>query len=306
MLLSIITLNYKKPHLTVACLESLYAQLREEFEKGEVELIIVDNASGDDSVDVLKQAIHSMGSPRRQGFEGHAGKKNNHVRIIANSENLGFGAGCNLGAESAKGKYLLFLNNDTVVKDKGFLSMAEYIEEHPEVAILGGQLHNSDITLQASAGTFYTPLNASLLLLGMQKFGLLDRNPRRISQVDWVKGALFMIQSDVFKKLQGFDENIFMYTEDMELCYRAKLAGYKTYFYPNLMVIHSDQGSSNRAFAIVNIYKNLLYFYKKHKSRREYLYIKSLMKTKAELLIGIGKMTGNDYLVKTYEQAMRF
>ena len=292
MLLSIITLNYKKPHLTLACLESLYVQFRDEFEEGTVELLIVDNASGDDSVDVLRKQIKD--------------KSYKNVTLIPNGENAGFSAGCNLGAASAKGKYFLFLNNDTVVKDKGLLAMAAYMDEHSDVAIMGGQLHNPDGSLQPSAGEFYTPLYAFALLLGLQKYGLIDKNPQKITQVSWVKGGLFMIQSDVFKKLKGFDERIFMYTEDMELCYRAKLAGYKTYFYPHILVQHAEQGSSSRGFAIVNIYKNLLYFYKKHRPRREYLLVKSLMKAKAGMLVVIGLLTGNEYLVKTYREAMKF
>jgi GT2 family glycosyltransferase len=292
MLLSIITLNYKKPHLTLECLTSLYDQYGDEFKNGSVELLIVDNASGDDSVDVLRKEI------KDNGYK--------NVILIPNSENAGFSAGCNLGAASARGKYFLFLNNDTVVKDKGLLAMAEYMDEHPDAAIMGGQLHNPDGSLQPSAGEFYTPLYAFALLLGLQKYGLVDKNPKTIAQVSWVKGGLFMIQSDVFKKLKGFDERIFMYTEDMELCYRAKLAGYKTYFYPHVLVQHAEQGSSSRGFAIVNIYKNLLYFYKKHRSRREYLLVKSLMKAKAGLLIGVGKVTGNKYLVETYREAIKF
>jgi GT2 family glycosyltransferase len=289
MLLSIITLNFKKPHLTLACLESLYEQYGEEFEKGVFELIIVDNFSGDESVAKLR----------------HATSSKQHVKIIANTENSGFSKGCNLGASSAKGKYILFLNNDTVVKDKGLLAMVEYMEEHTEAAILGGQLRNADGSLQPSAGEFYTPVYAFALLLGLQKFGLVDKNPEKIAQVSWVKGGLFMIQSEVFKKLGGFDENIFMYTEDMELCYRARLAGYKTYFYPHVTIYHADQGSSNRSFAIVHIYKNLLYFYKKHRSHGEYLLIKSLMRAKAEMLMGVGKITGNRYLEETYREAIK-
>jgi GT2 family glycosyltransferase len=290
MLLSVVTLNYKKPQLTISCMKSLYEQLGKEFEKGEIELLIVDNASGDDSVQVLQKEI----------------KPYKHVSLIISRENGGFGKGCNLGAAGAKGKFILFLNNDTLVKDKGILEMAEYIEGHPEAAILGGQLSNPDGTPQPSAGNFYTPLNVSLLLLGLQRYGVVDKNPKQIAQVDWVKGGLFMIQSEVFKKLKGFDENIFMYTEDMELCYRAKFAGYNTYFYPQVTVYHADQGSSNRSFAIVNIYKNLLYFYKKHRSQKEYFFVKSLLQTKAAVLIGIGKVTGNKYLVETYRQAIRF
>jgi len=191
------------------------------------------------------------------------------------------------------------------VQDKGILAMAHYLEKHPEIAILGGQLRNFDGSLQASAGKFYTPFNATLLLLGMQKYGLLDKSPHTIEEVDWVKGAMFMIRQKIYMQMGGFDQNIFMYTEDMELCYRARQAGYKIYFYPDIHVMHADQGSSNRTFAIINIYKNLLYFYKKHRSPEEYQYITWLLTTKAKVLIFLGKLLQKTYLVETYQQALK-
>jgi len=291
MLLSIITLNYKKPQLTLACMASLHEQFGKEFAENKMELVIVDNDSGDDSVAILKEAI------RKENY------KNMHV--IANAENVGFGKGCNVGAKEAKGDYLLFLNNDTIVKDAGISAMTEYMQEHKHIAILGGQLRNSDNSLQASAGKFYTPVNALFLLLGLQRFGLLDTSPRHIAQVDWVKGGLLMIRKEVFHQLSGFDEKIFMYIEDMELCYRANEAGFKTYFYPDVMVVHKEHGSTNRSFAIVHIYQNLLYFYKKHRSSAEYTFIHFIMKTKAAILIIIGKLLGNSYLTSTYEQAFK-
>jgi N-acetylglucosaminyl-diphospho-decaprenol L-rhamnosyltransferase len=290
MLLSIITLNYKKPELTAVCLESLYKQFGEEFKAEKIELIIVDNDSQDGSVEKLQDAIKK------------ADYKN--IQLIPNNENGGFAKGNNKGAKSAKGDFLLFLNNDTAVKDRGLLDMAEYFRQHEEVTILGGQLRNSDGSLQASTGKFYTLFNAFLLLLGMQKFGLLDKSPERISEVDWVKGGLLMIRKDIFESLQGFDEKIFMYTEDMELCYRARQMGKKIFFYPDVKVIHAEHGSANRSFAIVHIYKGLLYFYKKHRSSFEYQILKTLLLVKAAAAIMIGSITGNSYLVKTYKQAI--
>jgi GT2 family glycosyltransferase len=272
-------------------MESLQKQFSKEFQDNVLELLIVDNNSGDNSVSVLNAEI------QKKGYKG--------MHVIANAENAGFGKGCNLGASKAKGKYFLLLNNDTLVKDKGILSMATYLEDHEAIAILGGQLRNMNGSLQASAGKFYTPGNVTLLLLGLQKYGILDISPKKIEEVEWVKGALLMIRSEVYKKLNGFDEKIFMYIEDMELCYRAKLAGYKIYFYPDVSVYHVDQGSGNRTFAIVNIYKNLLYFYKKHRSRKEYLFLKSLLRIKAASLIAIGRVTKNSYLTSTYEQALK-
>jgi len=139
----------------------------------------------------------------------------------------------------------------------------------------------------------------------MQRFGVVDKNPVIIKQVEWVKGGLLMIKKEVFEDLNGFDENIFMYTEDMELCYRANLRGFKTYFYPDVAVLHAEHGSTSRTFAIVNIYKNLLYFYKKHRSYAEYLILKIILTIKAVFLIIVGKLIGSSYLLKTYKEALR-
>lgn len=291
MILSIVTLNYNKSHLTVACMESLYNFFHKEFADGIFELIIVDNASPDNSVENLQKTIKD------------AGYKN--VHLIDNKSNDGFGKGCNIGAKTAKGNYILFLNNDTVVKDTNLLQMIEYMDKNKNVAILGGQLTNPDGSPQPSVGSFYTPLKVFLLLAGMQRYGLVDKNPESIIKVDWVKGGLLMIRKEVFKELHGFDEKIFMYTEDMELCYRAKLYGYSVYFYPYIKIYHKETGSSNRTFAIVNIYKNLLYFYKKHRSYAEYLFVKTLLRSKALTLIGLGRITKNSYYIQTYEQALK-
>lgn len=292
MLLSIITLNYKKSHLTLACLESLHDQFADEFKKGDMEIIVVDNDSKDDSVEKIGTEIVK--------------KKYPQTHIFASRENGGFGKGNNFGAKRAKGKYVVFLNNDTIVKDRGLLNMAKYLESHPDVAILGGQLRNPDGSLQASAGVFYTLFNAFLLLLGMQKFGLLDKSPDQIASVDWVKGGLMMVRKDIFEALKGFDENIFMYTEDMELCYRAKQMGKKIFFYPDVLITHAEHGSGNRSFAIVHIYKGLLYFYKKHRSRLEYQILKTMLQMKGWMAIFVGTLTGKQDLVKTYREAIQF
>ena len=119
-----LTLNYKKKELTIACINSLWEQYAQEFKKNEMEVIIVDNDSQDDSVVSIREEII---------------KKNfTNMQVIANSGNAGFGIGCNVGAAAAKGEFILFLNNDTVVKDRGLVKMATYCNEHPDVAILGG------------------------------------------------------------------------------------------------------------------------------------------------------------------------
>lgn len=288
MKLSIISLNFRKPELTLALMESLYMVYKKHFDQKEWEYIVVDNHSEDDSPKILKKAVEKY-----VGFS-----------FVQNPENNGFGAGNNLGVMHAKGEYILFLNNDTIVREKGIEEMFSYLQLHPEIAILGGELHNTDGTPQSSSGKFYTLGSLILLLLGMQRFGAIDKNPTGITKVDWVKGALLMIKKSVFEKLGRFDEKIFMYTEDMELCYRANKRGYSSYFFPTDGIFHKDQGSSNRTFAIVNIYKNLLYFYKKHRPFWEYMLVKLLLQTKAILLILYGKLFKKEYFVDTYEKAL--
>ncbi len=291
MQLSIITLNFRKPQLTLNCIDSLYQIYGNEFRDNQFELIVVDNFSQDDSVNQIEKEIKK--------------KKYANCQLVESKLNRGFGAGNNLGVTKANGKVIVFLNNDTLVR-KGLKEMLNFLENHENVKILGGQLKNTDGTLQSSSGRFYNLWNLSLFLFGLQRFGLIDRSPSQIKQVDWVKGALMMVRKDVFISLGGFDEHIFMYLEDMEFCFRAKEKGYKVLFYPDVDIIHQDQGSSSRTFAIVNIYKNILYFYGKHKSSIEYNFAKSLLLSKAYFVILMGMLLQKRELVSRYKKAIKF
>jgi GT2 family glycosyltransferase len=286
--LSIIILSYNTKNLTLACLKSIASQCDEELKKKELEIIVVDNASSDGS----PSAISNFQFPI------------SNLRLIQSKENVGFGKGCNLGAKEAKGKYLLFLNSDTEVLDKGFMLMVNFLDKNRSVAILGGKLKNDNGSVQKSCGKFYTLLNLLIMLLGLERFGFLRSSPSKIQKVDWVSGACMMVRKEIFEKLNGFDEKLFMYIEDMEICFRSKKLGFSTYFYPNLELIHKSLGSSNKTFAIINIYKGILYFYRKHKSYLEYLVAKTLLISKAKILILIGFLTFNSRLKDTYREAI--
>ena len=289
MKLSIISLNYKKPELTISSIESLWKQYRDEFENDDFEYIVVDNSSKDSSFEKLQNEV----------------KKYKNFHVFENETNTGFGGGNNFGVTKAKGEYLLFLNNDTEAEDKGILRMLEYIQEHNDIGILGGKMLNGNGTEQPSSGKFYTLTSVTLFLLGLQRYGVIDQNPKEIQEVDWVKGALLMIPKKLFEEVGKFDEHIFMYTEDMELCYRIKLHKLKCVFFPDIKILHKDQGSTNRTFAIVHIFKYLPYFYKKHKTKIEYLYVKMLLLTKAMLLIAAGYILRKKYFVDTYSEALK-
>jgi GT2 family glycosyltransferase len=291
MQLSIITLNYKKPHLTLVCIASLYKQYKKALEEDEMEIIVVDNASGSEGDKSFKTLCNAVKKLRYS-----------HVQVIANKEN-GFSNGCNFGAKKAKGKYLLFLNNDTQVLDQGLMDMGAFLDGHPTIGILGARMMGEDSMLQPSVGRFYTLPNVLLMLLGAERFGFLITSPFVIQQTDWVSGGSLMIRRSLFEKIQGFDENIFMYMEDVDICYRVHKAGFVVFFYPYVTIMHKGQGSSNRTFAIVHIYEGLLYFYKKYAPKWQQNMLQLLLLTKANVLITIGKLFHNDYFVKTYEEA---
>ncbi len=291
MTLSIIILSYNTKELTIACIDSIITQYKQELDNDRFEIIVVDNASADATAEAVEKLIHSAGS----GL---------NLKLIKSGENLGFSKGCNLGAKEAKGEFLLFLNSDTEIKDQGFIKMADYLKKNENIGILGGALKNENGTAQASVGKFYNLVNLLLAMLGLERAGFLRESPKEIKKVDWVSGASMMIGRKTFEKTGGFAKELFMYAEDMELCYRADKKGFPTYFYPEVTLFHKERGSSNRTFAILNIYKGILYFYKKHKPAWQYKIAAAILFMKALVLKTAGQLTKNQYLRETYGQAL--
>lgn len=286
--ISIIILSYNTRDLTLACLKSVCSRYLKEFEKKEFEMIVVDNNSSDDSVNKITELKSEFPN----------------LSLIVSRENLGFAKGVNLAAKNAKGKYLFFLNSDTQINDNGLTKMVEYLENNSKIAILGGKLKNSDGSSQSSAGNFYNLANLILMLLGFERLGLLRSSPEKTRELDWVSGASMMIRKNVFEKLSGFDEGYFMYLEDMDICFRARKIGYETHFFSDINLMHKSLGSSNRTFAIINIYKGILHFYSKNKSSFEYLIVKILLTLKAQILILLGYLTFNSELKERYRKAI--
>jgi GT2 family glycosyltransferase len=298
--LSIIILNYNTKDLTLTCIDSIVNQYSQELDNGKFEIVLVDNASSDDSV----AAFNELRIKMLKSFKNPlTHERFNPLIIVESKENTGFSKGCNLGAKNAKGKYLLFLNSDTEIKDQGFLKMLTYFDDKKTLGILGAKLKNEDGSNQLSCGKFYNLFNLFLMLFGFNKF--LRESPNIIKKVDWVSGASLMIRRNLFQKLGGFDKDIFMYLEDMELCFRANKNGLDTYFFPEIMLFHKEGRSSGRTFAIFNIYKSTLIFYKKHKSKLQYNLARLMLKTKAMVLVILGKMLNNKYLLNTYTQCLQ-
>ncbi len=292
--LSIIILSYNTKDLTLRCVESIIKQYKKEITSEIFEIVLVDNGSKDGSVEAI------------QDLKLKIQNESSKFKIIKNKKNFGFSKGCNIGARAASGDCLLFLNSDTEVLDGGFLKMVEFLDSNNRIGILGGKLSNHDGLPQASCGKFYTLGNLFLMLAGFEKIARIRECPIGIKKADWVSGACMMIKKSVFDKIGGFDENFFMYMEDMEICFRAKSFGLLTYFYPYIKLVHKEFGSSNKSFAIINIYKGISYFYSKHKNFSEYFIAKMLLRIKAFIAIFIGLLIKDSSLVSAYRSAIKF
>ena len=295
--LSIIILSYNTKDLTLACIQSVFRYYRQQLDQGEFEIIVVDNNSKDDSIKEIKKSFDFTSLGKTQD-------KRDKIFVIENSENFGFSKGNNIGAKAARGKFILFLNSDTQVLDDSLLKMVECLEKHSEIGILGGVLQNKEGSDQGSAGIFYNLFPAIIMLIGGERVGLIRPHYKSTSVVDWVAGGFMMVRKEIFQKLGGFDENLFMYLEDMELCYRARLKGYRTALYPDAKILHKGQGSSDRSFAISQIYKGTLYFYKKHKPYWQYRMVRLLLSAKAHTAVILGKFFHNMNLRNTYTKAL--
>lgn len=287
--LSIIIISFNTKELTQNCLESSLKSLKNA--SFSYEIVVVDNASKDGSVEMLQK---------------YQTKLKDRFRLILSSKNIGFGKGNNLGVKHAQGKYILLLNSDIVVLDDAITKLFKFYTEHEEkYHFLGGKLLNSDMSDQPSACRFFTlPVVFGTLFLRGDYWGLTRFSPHTIKQVDWISGACILTKKAYLEALDGFDKDIFLYMEEVDLLYRAKQRGYLTFFYPFARFTHlGSASSSGRTFPIVQVYRGFLYFYKKHRSPMALFWLKFMLKLKALIAVYIGKATKNQYLTETYEKA---
>ena len=289
--LSIVIVSYNTKKITQDSLESINRSLIKT--KIKYEIIVVDNDSKDYSKEML---------------EKYSADKNNQAVYYQTNVNLGFGRGNNFGVKKAVGKYILLLNTDTIVLNRAIEKLYNfYVENEKEVHFLGAKLLNLDLTPQPSACRFFTlPVVFATLLLKGDYWGLTRSSPDKFCQVDWISGACIMTTKKHYQRLGGFDKNIFMYMEEVDLLYRAKKLGLNTFFYPASQIIHLGSASSNgKTFPILQVYKGFLFFYKKHYSIFHLFALRLILKFKALIAYLIGKIRGNQYLIKTYEEAFK-
>jgi GT2 family glycosyltransferase len=170
---------------------------------------------------------------------------------------------------------------------------------------VGGKLLNNDGSPQPSCGPFYSlPVVFAALFLRGDYWGLTRYSPIVNRRVDWVSGACLLTNNTTFNKLNGFDEKIFMYMEEIDLLFRAKKAGILTYFVHSAIFTHLGSASSGgKSYPIIQVFRGFSYFYNKHHGPLSKFMLKNMLQFKAYLVIFIAGILKKPELAKTYESA---
>lgn len=284
--LSTVIVSYNVKKLLKDCLESIlkgiHGRYTTDINGYKSEVIVVDNASTDGSIEFIKELTSSRVKERKNSLINNSLMKDKSIKLIENKENLGFAKANNLGAKKSKGEFILFLNPDTKVCVGSLEKVVKFLKTHPQVGIVGPQLLNADGSFQPSVGVYPSVLSLILekpidflerRISGIRPFlGIFLTKYKKFekpSKVDWVSGAALACRRRVWESLNGFDEKLFMYFEDVDLCFRAKKAGWQIYHLPESKIYHlrgkSQPATSGKKARIY--YQSQDYFFQKHKSR---------------------------------------
>lgn len=305
---SIIIISYNTSKITIDCLKSILQD--KGLKEIPFEIIVVDNDSKDDSVSQIKKFKNSLKSD------------NLNLEIIANNFNGGFGKANNQGLKIAKGNYILFLNSDTLILHSAISQSLNWLCSHPEASVCTAQLLNLDKTIQASGGFFPNVLNTITWCLNLDDLPLVNKIIKPLHphtpnfythdkfylkdhQQDWVTGAFMLVRNSQLKNTNGFDENYFMYGEEVELSYRIKkyYPNSQTWYLIGPQIIHLGGASAkNKIDPILNEYLGILAFFKKHKNKHFYRLIKTLIKINAFSRSIIYFIRGNKISASIYLQ----
>lgn len=282
MELSIVIINYNSLKYLLNCLDSIKQSLRNC--QLIYEIIIIDNRSNKGDIVYLT--------------------KLQEYKLIFNRNNLGFAKACNQGIKQAKGKYILFLNPDIIVLNRAIEKLLYFKKKH--LGFAGGKLLNKNLSNQPSCGKFFSlPVVFTMLFLKGERINLTKFTAHKISKVDWVSGACLLGLKSDFIRVGGFDENIFLYMEDVDFLFRARKLGIDCYFNNKARFIHYGSVTSGGKQAVLSIYKGLIYYYKKHYTTFELIILKIILATKAIIGILLGLVILDNKRVKNYRVALK-
>ncbi len=263
--LSIIIVSWKVKDLLQSCLKSIF----EETENISFEVILIDNASQDGTVEMVREKFPS-------------------VLLMGSKENLGFAKGNNIAIPGAKGRYVLLLNPDTFILDRALEKMARFMDAHSEYDACGCKLLYPDGTLQESCRRFPGFWSQFFILLKLHnffprwacigKYYMKDFKYDEVCEVDQVMGACLMARKGVFEKVGLLDEHFWAWFEEVDWCLRLKKTGGKLVFFPGAEIIHHKGQSFNQYWRRQWLFNtSMLTYFKKHHSFLSYTGIFILM-----------------------------
>lgn len=300
--LSIVIVSTNICKLLRSCLRSVY----EKEDKADFEIFVVDNASTDGTLEMVEKEF-----PK--------------VELIKNRKNIGFGPSNNRATKKAKGRYILLLNPDTKIIHKNIFSeMISWMDKKPAVGISSCALLNADKSYQGSGGYFPTLFRVLAWMTFLDDIPLLDKiikpyhplHPwsffysgeayfKKAHKQDWVTGAYFLIRREVVEKVGLFDEDYFAYVEEVDYCYRAHQAGWEIWYLPKWETIHYGQVTTGSEFAMVNEFKGIKLFYKKHYAFWKMGVLRLILKMGALLRIFLFGIIKGPNVAKIYAKAFK-
>ena len=253
-LLSVIIVNYNVKDF----LEQALISIRRALQNIQSEIIVVDNASVDGSVQMLKERFPD-------------------VHLIESKKNVGFSAGNNLGINIANGEFIVLINPDTVVQEDTFTKLLDFFKSQPDASAATCKILNPDGTFSIDCRhSVPTPLTAFWKLIGLNrlypksrifaKYNLTYLDENELNQVEAISGSFMMLRKEVVKKIGGLDEDFFMYCEDIDYCHRINKAGGKIFYVPDSQIVHykGESTKKNNLDYVITFNKSLYLFYKKH------------------------------------------
>ena len=261
--LSIIIISYNSEKYIGTCLESL-----KNCGVVNYEIIVVDNNSEDKTAQIVQNYKMTI----------------DHIIFVQNKNNFGFAKACNQGVKMAKGKYILFLNPDTIVQPGALKILVNNIEKNPDIGVIGPMLLNPDRSLQYSIGKYPTIVNIiadRIPIINKIFYTEQIRHKAFYSytrEPDWICGAALMVRKSIFSAIGGFSQKYFMYGEDIDLCFNVKRSGYQIMYIPNAQIVHFNDGRNQekQLNKFINIRKGFLIFFRIHYSIQSYIVLKWL------------------------------
>ena len=267
--LSVVIVSWNVRELLKRCLSSLRREMTNSGQPQDgrlenfpppSEIWVVDNASTDGTVEMLRAEFPQ-------------------VHVIANSENVGFTRGNNQALAQARGRYLFLLNPDTELHPGALQVLRDYLDVHPRVGLIGPRLFYGDGTTQSSRRRFPTLATAFFESTKLQqwfprnrilsRYYMLDTSDDATQSVDWVNGSAMFVRRELYEQIGGLDEAFFMYSEELDWCYRARQAGWEVVYLPAAQITHYEGKSSEQAVAQRDIYfhSSKVQFFRKYRGR---------------------------------------